>query len=252
MTAPVRLFARPAGVTHAPRLGVLGRQGSGKGTQCAVLAARYNVRHVSTGDLLRSAVRDGTAIGRRVAPIVETGGLVPDEVIVDLVAEQASLGDWEHTGFILDGFPRTVAQAEAFFAAAGIIEDDVDTTHSAVGLDVAIALDVPLDDVLDRMLRRRVCPVCGTNVTVADASIDSVPCPNGHGPAVRRDDDNPDAIRRRLELYGQETGPLLPWFDERGLLAVVDGTGDPADVTRRILAAVAPFLARSQEGDLRH
>jgi adenylate kinase len=221
---------------------VFGRQGSGKGTQCAVLAEKLGVPHISTGDLLREAVRQGTEVGRRVAPVIEGGGLVSDDLMVELVAEQARLDDWEHRGFILDGFPRTVAQAEAFFAAAGVIEDDASSPHPSVGLDAAVELAVPLDDVLDRLQRRRVCPVCGTIVTVDDPSIESAPCPNGHGPAVRRDDDQPDAIRRRLTLYEQETGPLLPWFEERGLLVRVDGTGDRVVVTERLLQALDPIL----------
>lgn len=227
---------------HPPRLVVLGRQGSGKGTQCARLSALFGVRHVSTGDLLREAVREQTAVGRRVAPVLEGGRLVSDDLIVDLLAEQARHADWERSGFILDGFPRTLAQAQAFFGAAGVIEEDARSRHPAVGLDAAVELAVPLDVVLDRLQRRRVCPVCGTVVTVDDPAVESVPCPNGHGPAIRREDDQPDAIRRRLELYDQETRPLLPWFEQRGLLVQVDGTGEPDDVTARLRRAVADVL----------
>jgi adenylate kinase len=201
------------------------------------LAEHFSIRHISTGDLLRDAVRDQTEIGRKVEPMLEQGVLVPDDVVLDLVCDEARRADWEHLGFVLDGFPRTVAQAEAFFAVAGSIDDDA-TSHPEIGLDAAIELDVPIETVLDRLARRRVCPVCGTTVTVDDPAIDVVPCPLGHGPAVRRDDDQPEAIQRRLALYEKETGPLLPWFAKRGLLVRVDGTGSPDEVFARILAAL--------------
>lgn len=210
---------------------MLGRQGSGKGTQCGRLSQRYGIAHISTGDLLRAAVREQTAVGQQVAPVLDRGGLVADDLMIDLVVEQARDADWDRSGFVLDGFPRTVAQADGVFGrAAG--------AGGALGLDAAIELEVPLEEVLGRLERRRVCPVCGTIVTVDDPSIESVPCPNGHGAAVRRDDDQPDAIRRRLALYDQEAGPLWPWFTERGLLVRVDGTGTLDEITERLVAAV--------------
>lgn len=205
------------------------------------MAEQFSIRHISTGELLREAVRDQTEIGRKVAPILEQGALVPDAVVVDLVCDDARRTDWEHHGFVLDGFPRTVPQAEAFFARAGTIDEDA-TTHPEIGLDAAIDLDVPIETVLERLARRRVCPVCGTTVTVDDPSIDEVPCPLGHGPAVRRDDDQPEAIQRRLALYEAETGPLLPWFADRGLLIRVDGTGTPDEVFARIQSALGQVL----------
>lgn len=220
---------------------VLGRQGSGKGTQCARLAERFGIRHVSTGDLLRDAVRAGTEMGKRVAPLVESGALVPDATVVDLVCDEAQRSDWEHNGFVLDGFPRTVAQAESFFSLVGTLDEDR-SSHPDVGLDAAIALEVPVEEVVQRLARRRVCPVCGTIVTVDDASVDQVPCPLGHGPAVRREDDEPRALRRRLRLYEEETGPLLPWFEERHLLHRVDGVGDPDGVFERVLEALGALL----------
>ncbi|HVX17956.1 MAG TPA: nucleoside monophosphate kinase [Acidimicrobiales bacterium] len=217
---------------HRPRLAVVGRQGSGKGTQAARLAERLQLTHVSTGDLLRAAIAAQSDLGRRVAATVERGALVDDDVMLELISEQARAGDWARGGVVLDGYPRTVRQAETFLRA---LPD--------VGLDLAIELQVPVDDVLARMARRRVCPVCGTVVTVDDPSVAEVPCPLGHGPAVRRDDDLPDAIERRLAIYERETGPLLHWLAARSLLAEIDGTGSPDEVAERVHATVTSRLA---------
>lgn len=223
---------------NRPRIVLLGRQGSGKGTQSARLAAHLGVPHVSTGDLFRTAVRDGTALGRKVADILAGGGLVPDDMVIEVVREHAARHDLDAGGYILDGFPRTVAQAEAYFGT------DADLTGAGHRPDAAVELDIPADLVLARLAARRVCPVDGWTTTVEDPATEGVRCPDGHL-AVQRPDDTPEAIGRRLELYEAETGPLGPWFAAHGLLARVDGTGDPGVVFQRILDELEPFLDRS-------
>jgi adenylate kinase len=230
-------------VTHHPRIVVLGRQGSGKGTQCVRLAAHLGVPHVSTGDLFRGAVRDRSPVGVRVADLLERGELVPDEVVLDLVREHAERAHLACSGYLLDGLPRTVAQAEAFFGETVDLTASADT--SPFELDVALELSVPPAEALARIASRRVCPECGWTTTVADGA-EAVPCGNGHGgTAVRRSDDSDEAIQLRLDLYERETGPLAPWFEARGQLVRVDGTGAPDDVFARILAAVEPFFDRA-------
>jgi len=171
----------------AVHLVILGRQGSGKGTQAARLVEAYRPIHVSTGDMLRVAVAAGTELGLQARALMNAGDLVGDDLINGIVAERLAQPDVVENGFLLDGYPRTPDQAaamEVFLAEAG--------TH----LDAAVNLDVPVDEVTARMLARG------------------------------RTDDTEEAIRRRLALYESETAPLLAWFADRGLLDVVDGLGD--------------------------
>jgi len=183
----------------AVRLVILGRQGSGKGTQAARLVRAYGPVHVSTGDMLRAAMAAGTELGRQARALVDAGELVGDDVVNGIVAERLAEADVAERGFLLDGYPRTPDQAaalEGFLAEAG------------TPLDGALNLDVPVDEVTARMMARG------------------------------RADDTEEGIRRRLALYESETAPLLAWFDERGLLDVVDGVGDEESVFARLSAAV--------------
>jgi adenylate kinase len=213
----------------AAKIVVLGRQGSGKGTQCARIATHLGIPHLSTGDLFRAAVREKTPVGARVAGFMERGELVPDDLVVGVVQEYADQEGLDQRGYVLDGFPRTIAQAELFLGP------------EAKGVDLTIELDVSTDVVVDRIARRRVCPVDGWTTTVEDPSITAVTCPDGHV-AVQREDDTSEAVRRRLAIYDAETGTLGPWFAERGRLATVDGVGDPDEVFDRILAVLGDRL----------
>ena len=171
----------------AVHLVILGRQGSGKGTQAARLVEAYRPIHVSTGDMLRAAVAAGTELGLQARALMDAGDLVGDDLINGIVSERLAQPDVAENGFLLDGYPRTPDQAaamEVFLAEAG------------TPLDAAVNLDVPVDEVTARMLARG------------------------------RADDTEEAIRRRLALYESETAPLLVWFADRGLLDVVDGLGD--------------------------
>jgi len=190
----------------AVHLVILGRQGSGKGTQAARLVEAYSPIHVSTGDMLRAAVADGTELGRRAGVLMDAGDLVGDDLINGIVAERLARSDVAEHGFLLDGYPRTPDQAtamEGFLSEAG-------TT-----LDGAVILEVPVDEVTARMLARG------------------------------RVDDTEEAIRRRLDLYESETAPLLAWFADRGLLEVVDGMGDEDVVFGRLSTVIDTRLSLS-------
>lgn len=212
---------------RAPRLVVLGRQGAGKGTQCARLAEDLGIEHVSTGELFRSAVASGSRLGDKVRFYLDAGDLVPDDVVIDAVVRKLALVDAHDRGFVLDGFPRTVAQAVALI---DILGDDV--------CNVAIELAVPADIVLHRMASRRVCRQCSRTYTAGESTIERWACEHCGGVVARRADDTETAIRRRLAIYDDETAPLLLWLAARGLLVTVDGTGSPGAVHERLLAAV--------------
>ena len=182
---------------------ILGRQGSGKGTQCERLVEAYGMIHVSTGVMLRSAVAAGTELGREAQAIMDTGNLVPDEVINGIVAERLAMPDVVEHGAVLDGFPRTPVQAQ-------VLEDMLDLAGTP--LVGALNLDVPVGVVICRMLDRG------------------------------RVDDTEEAIRRRLDLYESETEPLLSWFEDRGLLKVVDGLGSEEEVFLRLCTTVDEIL----------
>lgn len=219
------------------RLVVLGRQGAGKGTQCARLARHYMVPHVATGDMLRDAVKENTALGRRAAEVMAAGALVPDDLMVDLVERRLSDEDTTRRGYVLDGFPRTVAQAEALARIT-----------AAHPLDLVIDLTVPTDIVLARLAGRRVCVDCGANYSVAAPPRDDWRCDNCGGEVVQREDDTPPAIRKRLDEYEQKTAPLVAWYRDRDLLEVVDGQGSLDEVTERIVAAIEARRADQPEG----
>ena len=209
------------------RLVLLGRQGAGKGTQCVRLSHHYVIPHISTGDMLRSAVREGTEFGLQAKAVMDRGELVSDGVIGGVVAERLAADDTRERGYILDGFPRTVGQAER-----------LSEITAGAALDLVIDLVVPIEVVLARLAGRRVCVDCATNF-----SVDSPPrygwvCDNCGGEVVQRADDTPAAIQIRLDLYERETAPLIAWYRERELLTVVDGLGAAAEVTARLVASV--------------
>ncbi len=208
------------------RMLLLGRQGAGKGTQAYRLGQLCGVPHISTGDMLRVAVREGTELGRRAKQIMDAGDLVPDEIVVGIVDDRLHEPDAER-GWILDGFPRTVGQAEAL---AEITDD--------APLEVVVDLAVDNEVVIDRISSRRTCDRCGTIYRVDDAAIADGTCPKCGGTPVLRDDDQPEAIRRRLDLYEQETAPLVDHYRSQDLLETVDGLGSEDEVFERILAVI--------------
>jgi adenylate kinase len=211
------------------RLVILGRQGAGKGTQCVRLARHYVVPHISTGDMLRAAVREGSPFGLKAKEYMDAGNLLPDDVMIGIVAERLGRPDARTRGWILDGFPRTVAQAESLL--------DI-TAARRKPLDVVVNLEVPHQLVLERLVARRVCEDCGTNYSTAAPPAHDWTCDLCGGKVIQRSDDTEEAIERRLDLYDTQTTPLIAYFRERKLLAEVDGVGAPDDVTDRVVAAI--------------
>ena len=209
------------------RLIILGRQGAGKGTQCVRLSRHYVVPHISTGDMLRAAVREGTELGLMAKRVMDEGGLVGDEIMIGLVDDRLGRPDARTRGYILDGFPRTVAQAEA-----------LDRLTEARPLHVVIDLDVPREIVVERISARRVCRDCGTNYTATGLESQPWICEVCGGDVLQRDDDTPEAVNRRLDLYESQTAPLVRYYSTDGRLAVVNGVGHPDRVFERLTEAV--------------
>ncbi len=214
------------------RLVVLGKQGAGKGTQCVRLSHHYVVPHVSTGDMLRAAVKSRTGLGLRAQSLMDAGELVPDDLIMDMVQERLSEADARSRGFVLDGAPRTIAQAKR-----------LDEILAPERLDLVIDLDVPTQVVLRRLSARRVCEDCGTNYSLSSPPTVRWICDVCGGQVVQRDDDTEEAITRRLELYRRQTLPLLDFYTQANLLVTVNGSGDPERVTRRAVRAIEAALA---------
>ena len=209
------------------RLIILGRQGAGKGTQCVRLSRHYVVPHISTGDMLRAAAREGSELGLMAKQVMDAGGLVGDEVMIGLVDERLRKPDADSRGYILDGFPRTVAQARA-----------LDMLTREKPIHVVIDLDVPREIVLERLSSRRVCRDCGTNYTAAVDERKTWICDVCGGDVEQRADDTPDAVNRRLDLYESQTAPLILHYSKLGQLAVVNGVGHPEHVFKRLCDAV--------------
>ena len=209
------------------RLLILGRQGAGKGTQCVRLSRHFVVPHISTGDVLRAAVRERSELGLTARSVMDAGGLVGDEIMVGIVRERLDRDDARSRGYVLDGFPRTVRQAEA-----------LDEITALRPIDLVIDLDVPREMVLSRLSARRVCRDCGTNYIAVGPEKETRICEVCGGDVLHRDDDTPEAINRRLDLYEEQTSPLIEYYGALGRLAVVDGVGTPDEVFGRLTAAV--------------
>ena len=200
---------------------LIGPPGSGKGTQAKVLCERLGVPHLSTGDMLRAAKKNGTLDPALVAQM-DKGALVPDEVVIGLIADRTKAEDCQK-GFLLDGFPRTVPQADGL---AAMLEE---AGHE---LDAVIQLDVPRDRLEERLTGRRTDKRTGQIYHL----IYNPPPPNAE--LVHRDDDKPEAVGTRLDAYEEMTAALLPYYEERGLLQRIDGVGKPEEITKRIFDAL--------------
>jgi len=207
------------------RLILLGPPGCGKGTQAKLLVERLKVPQVSTGDMLREAVKAGTPLGLEAKQYMDRGALVPDAVIIGLVRERLRNPDCNR-GYILDGFPRTVAQAEA-------LEQTLRELNGS--LDHVVSLEVAAEDVVGRIAGRRTCRNCGAmyHLRFSPSKVEER-CDACGGPTYQRDDDREDTVRRRLSVYADQTAPLLSFYESRGLLRRVGGTGEIGEIFQRI------------------
>lgn len=203
---------------------LLGAPGAGKGTQAQKLVEDYGFAHISTGDLLRAAVKAGTKLGVKVKSYMDEGKLVPDKLVVDLVTERLADDDTQK-GFILDGFPRNTAQAVT-----------LDSALSEMGrnLDAALLVDVKAGVIVKRLSSRRTCRDCGYT---APAGVDK--CPACGGEMYQRDDDKPETIQKRLDVYETQTSPLVEYYRGKGLLKVVDGDRPVDDVYKDVKEILA-------------
>lgn len=208
------------------RLVFLGPPGAGKGTQAARLIDALGVIHVSTGDMLRAAVKEGTELGRSAKRYMDDGALVPDEVVVGIVAERLQAPDASR-GVMLDGFPRTIPQAEAL---------DRILNEAGRPLDKVALLEVPDALIVERITGRRTDPETGR---IYHLSFDPPP-PQVEGRLVHRDDDTEEKVRNRLSAYHAQTAPLVPYYEAQGKLVRIDGVGEPDEVTQRLLTALQP------------
>lgn len=214
-------------MTLGVRLVVLGKQGSGKGTQCERLSHHYVVPHVSTGEMFRAASRAGTELGGRVKSYMDAGDLVPDDVVIEVVDNRLGQDNTRTRGFVFDGFPRNTHQAERLVELL-----------QPFGIDVAVDLEVPTEEALKRLATRRVCSDCETNYSVDHPPRIDWICDVCGGEVVPRGDDTEEAIKRRLDIYERETAPLIAWYRERDELVSVDGVGSPDEVMDRLIGAV--------------
>jgi adenylate kinase len=211
------------------RLILLGPPGAGKGTQAKLLMNRFNIPQVSTGDMLRAAAKAGSRLGEQAERYMDRGALVPDQVIIDLVRERLQRPDCAD-GYVLDGFPRTLAQAEA-------LEKTLAALHAA--LDHVLSLEVPAEELVLRIAGRRTCKSCGAmyHVRFSPSRVEGR-CDACGGTTYQRDDDREETVWRRLSVYAEQTAPLISFYQTRGLLRRVQGTGEIAEIFQRIVAAL--------------
>ncbi len=207
------------------RLVLLGAPGAGKGTQAKKLIEKYSIPQISTGDLLRAAVAAGTALGKEAKSYMDKGELVPDSVVLGMVEERLKQDDCKK-GYILDGFPRNTAQAEAL---------DKMLASLNMSLTAALSVDVPFDDLMKRLTGRRTCKSCGQmyNIYFKPPAKEGV-CDKCNGELFQRDDDKEETIKKRLDVYNAQTAPLIDYYGKKGILKTVQGTGNIDDIFKKV------------------
>ena len=205
---------------------MLGAPGAGKGTQAAKIAEKYGIPHISTGDIFRMNIRENTELGQKAKVYMDRGDLVPDELTTNLVSDRIRKPDCEK-GFILDGFPRTINQAEC-------LEKELESL--GLKIDHAIDIDVPDEAIVNRMSGRRFCPECNAiyHMVTHRPKTDGI-CDRCGAKLILRDDDIPETVQKRLDVYHELTEPLIRFYDERQLLRELDGTRDPEEVFHDIM-----------------
>jgi len=207
------------------RLIFLGAPGTGKGTQASVLAEKYDIPQISTGDILRKAVADGTELGKKAKAIMESGGLVSDDIIIGLIDERLSQDDCEN-GYILDGFPRTINQAKELDALL----------KGKAGIDAVIYFDVSENEIVKRLTSRRTCTQCGYNHNmIYDPPVNGNKCKKCGGTVIQRDDDKEETVRNRLVVYNEKTAPLVDYYKKQNKLYAIDGAQDVEKVRQDII-----------------
>ena len=204
---------------------MLGAPGAGKGTQAKKIAEKYQIPHISTGDIFRANIKNGTELGRRAKTYMDQGLLVPDELVCDLVVDRVRQDDCKN-GYILDGFPRTIPQAESLDAALSQLGES---------MDYAINVDVPDEHIVSRMSGRRACVGCGAtyHTVYAPARKEGI-CDVCGAELILRDDDKPETVQKRLSVYHEQTQPLIDYYRDKGILRDVDGTMEMEAVFRAI------------------
>lgn len=209
------------------RIIMLGAPGAGKGTQAKKIAEKYNIPHISTGDIFRANIKNGTELGVKAKSYMDQGLLVPDELVVDLVADRIQQDDAK-AGYVLDGFPRTIPQAESLDAALAKMGEKI---------DYAIDVEVPDENIINRMSGRRACVKCGAtyHLQYAKPKADGV-CDVCGEQLILRDDDKPETVQKRLAVYHQQTQPLIDYYEKQNALKEVDGTKDMEDVFADIVS----------------
>lgn len=205
---------------------MLGAPGAGKGTQAKMIADKYQIPHISTGDIFRSNIKEGTELGKEAKTYMDKGLLVPDELTVKILLDRVAKDDCRN-GYVLDGFPRTIPQAEVLDEALAKLNDKI---------DYAIDVDVPDENIIRRMSGRRACLACG-----ATYHIEHIPpktegiCDRCGKELVQRDDDKEETVKNRLNVYHEQTQPLIDFYTKKGILKTVDGTVDMKDVFAAIV-----------------
>ena len=205
---------------------MLGAPGAGKGTQAKKIAAKYDIPHISTGDIFRANIKNGTELGNKAKTYMDQGLLVPDELVVDLVVDRVQQDDCKN-GYVLDGFPRTIPQAEALDKALAEFGDKI---------DYAIDVNVPDENIVKRMGGRRACVGCGAtyHLVYAPTKTEGI-CDVCGKELILRDDDKPETVQKRLNVYYEQTQPLIDYYTKAGILKTVDGTVDINDVFAAIV-----------------
>ena len=206
---------------------MLGAPGAGKGTQAKKIAEKYSIPHISTGDIFRANIKNNTELGQKAKTYMDKGELVPDELVVDLIMDRFKEADCAN-GYVLDGFPRTIPQAEALDKALNAQNESV---------DYAINVEVPDENIINRMSGRRACVGCGAtyHIKYNPTKVDGV-CDVCGQQLILRDDDKPETVKNRLAVYHEQTQPLIDYYSNKGVLAEVDGTKDMEEVFNDIVA----------------
>jgi adenylate kinase len=216
---------------------LMGPPGAGKGTQAERLVDDFDLPYYATGDILRAAISEGTALGRQAGPIVESGELVPDELMTGVIMERLDKPEAED-GFILDGFPRTIPQAEAL---------DQALEQRGRALNAALLIDAPAEELIRRLSGRRICAESGHVYHMEfDPPKNDEVCDQDGSQLIQREDDKPETIEKRLAVYRDQTTPLIDWYEERGLLRRFDGARPPEEVHSHIRATLATLALEAE------